>query len=82
MIKAGAVLFKEGALLPDSLTFESEPYSVTDLDGDAKDGKTHDTGWTFFFFLLGQRKQDHRIRPETKGNSSQSDQENPGWPEV
>lgn len=60
MIKAGTVLFKEGTLLPDSLTFESEPYSpgwrsVTGLDGCALDRKTHDAGWTFFY-LAGESR--------------------------
>ena len=54
MIKAGTVLFKEGTLLPDGLTFDSEPYSpgwrsLKGLDGYAIDRKTHDAGWTFFF---------------------------------
>ena len=60
MIKAGTVLFKEGTLLPDSLRFESEPYSpgwrsVTGLDGYAMDRKIHDAGWTFFF-LAGESR--------------------------
>ena len=60
MIKAGTVLFKEGTLLPDSVTFESEPYSpgwrsVTGLDGCALDRKTHDAGWTFFY-LAGESR--------------------------
>ena len=60
MIKAGTVLFKEGTLLPDGLTFESEPFSpgwrsVTGLDGYAMDRKTHDAGWTFFF-LAGESR--------------------------
>lgn len=54
VIKAGTVLFKEGTLLPDGLTFESEPYSpgwrsVKGLDGYAMDRKTHDAGWNFFY---------------------------------
>ena len=60
MIKAGTVLFKEGTPLPDSLTFESEPYSpgwrsVAGLDGYALDRKTHDAGWTFFY-LAGESR--------------------------
>jgi hypothetical protein len=59
-IKAGTVLIKEGTLLPDALTFESEPYSpgwraVTGLDGYAMDRKTHDAGWTFFY-LAGESR--------------------------
>jgi hypothetical protein len=54
MIKAGTVLFKEGTLLPDGLTFESEPFSpgwrsVKGLDGYAMDRKTPEAGWTFFY---------------------------------
>jgi hypothetical protein len=60
MIKVGTVLIREGTLLPDALTFESEPYSpgwrsVTDLDGYAMDRKTHDAGWTFFY-LAGESR--------------------------
>jgi hypothetical protein len=60
MIKVGTVLIKEGTLLPDALTSESEPYSpgwrsVTGLDGYAMDRKTHDAGWTFFF-LAGESR--------------------------
>src|SRR5258706_6494791 len=58
MIKAGTVLIKEGTLLPDGLTFESESYSpgwrsIRGLDGYAMDRKTHDAGWTFFY-LAGE----------------------------
>ena len=60
MIKAGTVLIREGTLLPDALTFESEPYSpgwrsVTGLDGYAMDRKTHEAGWTFFY-LAGESR--------------------------
>jgi hypothetical protein len=60
MIKVGTVLIKEGTLLPDALTFESEPYSpgwrsVTGLDGYVMDRKTHDAGWTFFY-LAGESR--------------------------
>ena len=59
-IQAGTILIKEGTLLPDSLTFESEPYSpgwrsVAGLDGYAMDRKTHDAGWTFFY-LAGESR--------------------------
>jgi len=59
-IKAGTVLIKEGTLLPDALTFESESYSpgwraITGLDGYAMDRKTHDAGWTFFY-LAGESR--------------------------
>lgn len=54
MIKAGTVLFKEGTLLPDGFTFESEPFSpgwrsLKGLDGYAMDRKTPEAGWTFFY---------------------------------
>ncbi len=53
-IKTGAILIKEGALLPESLRFESEPYSkgwrlVKDLDGYGLDRKIREAGWTFFY---------------------------------
>ena len=59
-IKVGTVLIKEGTLLPDTLTIESELYSpgwrsVTGLDGYAMDRKTHDAGWTFFY-LAGESR--------------------------
>lgn len=54
MIKAGTVLFKEGTLLPDGFTFDSEPYSpgwrsLKGLDGYAINRKIPEVGWTFFF---------------------------------
>lgn len=54
MIKAGTVLFKEGTLLPEGLTFDTEPYSpgwrsLKGLDGYAIDRKTAEAGWTFFY---------------------------------
>jgi hypothetical protein len=53
-IKTGTILIKEGALLPDSLRFESEPYSngwtaVKHLDGFGLDRKIREAGWTFFY---------------------------------
>lgn len=53
-IKTGSVLIKEGALLPESLRFESEPYSsgwrlVKNLDGYGLDRKIREAGWTFFY---------------------------------
>jgi hypothetical protein len=53
-IKTGTILIEEGALLPEPLRFESEPYAkgwkvVKDLDGDELDRKIRDAGWTFFF---------------------------------
>jgi len=53
-IKTGTILIKEGALLPESLRFESEPYSkgwrlVKNLDSYGLDRKIREAGWTFFF---------------------------------
>ena len=53
-IKTGTILIKEGALLPESLRFESEPFSkdwwlVENLDSRGLDRKIRDAGWTFFF---------------------------------
>lgn len=53
-IKTGSILIKEGALLPESLRFESEPYSrgwrlVKNLDGYGLDRKIREAGWTFFY---------------------------------
>jgi hypothetical protein len=60
MIKASTVLFKEGTLLPDGLTFDSEPFSpgwcsVKGLDGYAIERKTPEVGWTFFY-LAGESR--------------------------
>ena len=60
IIQAGTILIKEGTLLPDAFTFESEPYSpgwrsVTGLDGYAMERKTHEEGWTFFY-LAGESR--------------------------
>ena len=51
---------KEGALLPKSLHFESEPYSkgwrlVKNLDGYGLDRKIREAGWTFFY-MAGEVK--------------------------
>ena len=53
-IKTGTILIKEGAPLPESLRFESEPYSkgwrlVKDFDSRGLDRKIREAGWTFFF---------------------------------
>jgi len=50
-IKTGTILIKEGALLPESLRFGSEPYSngwrlVNNLDGYGLDRKISEAGWT------------------------------------
>jgi hypothetical protein len=56
-IKMGTILIEGGALLPDSLRFESEPYSkawrlVKNLDGYGLDRKIREAGWTFFYMAL------------------------------
>ena len=53
-IKTGTILIDEDALLPESLRFESEPYSngwrlVKNLDGYGLDRKIREAGWTFFY---------------------------------
>ena len=53
-IKMGTILIEEGALLPETLRLESEPYSngwrlVKDLDGYGLDRKIREAGWTFFY---------------------------------
>lgn len=60
MIQAGTTLFKEGTLLPDGLTFESELFSpgwrsVKGLNGYTIDRKTPEAGWTFFY-LAGESR--------------------------
>jgi len=52
-IEPGAILIKDGTLLPETLRFESEPCApgwrlVKDLDGDGLDRKIREAGWTFF----------------------------------
>lgn len=60
MIQAGTTLFKEGTILPDGLTFESEQFSpdwrsVKGLNGYAIDRKTPAAEWTFFY-LAGESR--------------------------
>ena len=57
-IKTGTILIEEGALLPESLRFESEPYSkawrlVENLDSRGLDRKIREAGWTFFYMAGG-----------------------------
>jgi len=57
-IKTGTILIEEGALLPDSLRFESEPYSkgwrlVENLDSRGLDRTIREAGWTFFYMAGG-----------------------------
>ena len=59
-IRAGTILIEEGAVFPDSLRFESEPYSTTwrsvkNLDGDELGRRVRTAGWSFFF-LAGEVK--------------------------
>jgi hypothetical protein len=60
LIQAGTTLFKEGTILPDGLTFESELFSpgwrsVKGLNGYATDRETLEAGWTFFY-LAGESR--------------------------
>jgi hypothetical protein len=53
-IKMGTILVEEGSVLPDSLRFESEPYSngwriVRNLDGFGLERKIREAGWNFFY---------------------------------
>jgi hypothetical protein len=53
-INTGTILIKEGAVLPECLQLESEPYSkgwrlVKNLDAKGLDRKIHQAGWTLFF---------------------------------
>src|SRR6476620_630736 len=50
----GTILIEESAVLPDSLGFESEPYSngwriVRNLDGFGLERKIREAGWNFFY---------------------------------
>ena len=59
-MKMGSVLIEGGALLPDSLRFESEPYSngwklVRNLDGFGLERKVREAGWNFFY-MAGEIK--------------------------
>ena len=53
-IKTGTILITEGALLPESLLFESEPYAygwrlVKNLDSKGLDQIIRQAGWNFFY---------------------------------
>jgi len=59
-IKTGTILMEEGALLPDSLRLESEPFSsgwrlVKDVDGSGLARRIREAGWTFFY-MAGEIK--------------------------
>ena len=52
-INPGTLLIKEGTLLPESVCFETEPYTkgwrpVKNLDGYQLDQRISKAGWTFF----------------------------------
>jgi len=52
-IRTGTVFIEEGTPLPDSLKFESEPYSdgwrtVKNLNGYSLDREIREVGWTLF----------------------------------
>jgi len=58
-IKTGTILIAEGALIPPSLLFESEPYThgwrlVKSLDSYGMNQKIGQAGWNFFY-LAGLR---------------------------
>lgn len=51
---AGTILVKEGTLLPETVRFESEPYSkgwrlVKDLRGSEMDRQLFEAGWNLFY---------------------------------
>ena len=53
-IDTGTILIKEGAVLPECLQLETEPYwkewrLLKNLDGQGLDRKIHKAGWTLFF---------------------------------
>jgi len=57
-IKGGAILIKEGTLMPETLRLESEPCVsgwrfVKDFDGYRLEREIHKAGWTFFC-LVGE----------------------------
>jgi hypothetical protein len=52
VIKTGAILIREGTLLPEVLGIESEPCApgwrlIKNFDGDGFGRKIHEAGWTF-----------------------------------
>jgi hypothetical protein len=57
-INTGTILIKEGAVLPECLQLESEPYLkgwrlVKNVDAKELDRKIHKAGWTLFFMANG-----------------------------
>lgn len=52
-IAVGKILLREGAVLPNGVRLESEPYAsgwrlIKNLDGYGLGRKIHESGWTFF----------------------------------
>ncbi|HEV2494273.1 MAG TPA: hypothetical protein VG204_14500 [Terriglobia bacterium] len=57
-INVGTILIKDGVLLPESLRFESEPYSkgwrlVKTLLGSEMDRQLFEAGWNLFYLAEG-----------------------------
>jgi hypothetical protein len=53
-IKSGTILITEGAPLPESISFESEPYAygwrlVENIDSNGLDQIIRQAGWNFFY---------------------------------
>lgn len=80
-IKPGAILIKEGTILPEVLRFESEPYApgwrlVQNLDAYGLGRTIHEAGWTFALpagelgaaaFGLDEQTQGSRANPGEPG---------------
>ncbi len=59
-INAGAILIKEGTVLPEGMHLEGAPYSAgwrlaRNLDGGGLDRKVREAGWNFFY-MAGEIK--------------------------
>ncbi len=57
-VEIGTLFIREGAVLPESLRVESEPYLkgwrlVKNLDSRGLDRKIREAGWTFFYMAGG-----------------------------
>jgi squalene cyclase len=53
-VKSGTILITEGALLPETILFESEPYAygwrlVENIDSNGLDQIIRQAGWNFFY---------------------------------
>jgi hypothetical protein len=58
-ISAGTILIKQGVLLPESLRFESEPYTrgwrlIKNLRSSEMDRQLFDAGWNLFYLAEGE----------------------------